>query len=99
MSQAIEFSSNIDEQLSRWLGAIPILLPILQRLNVVPIINRYCRCEADVDEGTVALIMALNRLMSPRPLPAFARTGLQGGRLDGGDSIGRHSWHFRRETA
>ncbi len=68
MSQAIEVSSNIDEQLSRWLGAIPVLLPILQRLNVVSIINRYCPCEADVDEGTVALIMALNRLMSPRPL-------------------------------
>ena len=68
MSQAIEFSSNIDEQLSRWLGAIPILLPILQRLNVVSIINRYCPCEADIDKGTVALIMALNRLMSPRPL-------------------------------
>lgn len=68
MSQAIEFSSNIDEQLSRWLGAIPILMPILQRLNVVSIINRYCPCEADVDEGTVALIMSLNRLMSPRPL-------------------------------
>jgi transposase len=68
MSQAIEFSSNIDEQLSRWLGAIPILLPILQNLNVTSIINRYCPCKADVDEGTVALIMALNRLMSPRPL-------------------------------
>ena len=68
MSQALEFSSNIDEQLSRWLGAIPILLPILQRLKVVSIINRYCPCEADVDEGTVAVIMALNRLMSPRPL-------------------------------
>ena len=68
MSQALEFSSNIDEQLSCWLGAIPVLVPILQRLNVVSIINRYCPCEADVDEGTVALIMALNRLMSPRPL-------------------------------
>ena len=68
MSQATEFSSNIDEQLSRWLGAIPVLMPILQRLNVVSIINRYCPCQADVDEGTVALIMALNRLMSPRPL-------------------------------
>ncbi len=68
MSQAIEFSSNIDEQLSLWLGAIPVLMPILQRLNVVSIINRYCPCQADVDEGTVALIMALNRLMSPRPL-------------------------------
>ena len=71
MSQALEFSSNIEEQLSRWLGAIPVLMPmkrLLQRVNVVPIINRYCPCEADVDEGTVALIMVLNRLMSPRPL-------------------------------
>ncbi len=68
MSQAVEFASNIDEQLSRWLGAMPILLPILQNLNVVSIINRYCPCQADVDEGTVALVLALNRLMSPRPL-------------------------------
>ena len=68
MNQAKKFASSIDTQLSRWLGAIPILIPILQRLNVVSIINRYCPCQADVDEGTVALILALNRLMSPRPL-------------------------------
>jgi transposase len=75
MSQAVEFASSIDEQLSRideqlsrWLGAIPVLIPIFQRLNVVSIINRYCPCQADVDEGTVALVLALNRLMSPRPL-------------------------------
>ncbi|MBN2231094.1 MAG: IS1634 family transposase [Candidatus Thorarchaeota archaeon] len=68
MSQAIEFASNVDKQLSRWLGAIPVLMPIFQNLNVVSIINRYCPCQADVDEGTVALVLALNRLMSPRPL-------------------------------
>jgi hypothetical protein len=42
MNQAKKFASSIDTQLSRWLGAIPILIPILQRLNVVSIINRYC---------------------------------------------------------
>jgi transposase len=68
MSQALEFSSNMDKQLSRWLGAIPVLMPILQSLNVVSVINRYCPCKADIDEGTVAVCMALNRLMSPRPL-------------------------------
>jgi hypothetical protein len=68
MSQAIEFASNVDKQLSRWLGAIPVLMPIFQNLDVVSIINRYCPCQADVDEGTVALVLALNRLMSPRPL-------------------------------
>jgi len=68
MNQAKIFASSIDTQLSNWLGAIPILIPIFQRLNVVSIINRYCPCQADVDEGTAALILALNRLMSPRPL-------------------------------
>jgi transposase len=68
MSQAVDFASNVDKQLSRWLGAIPVLMPIFQNLNVVSIINRYCPCQADVDEGTVALVLALNRLMSPRPL-------------------------------
>jgi hypothetical protein len=34
---AASFASNVDTQLSRWLGAIPILIPILQRLNVVSI--------------------------------------------------------------
>jgi len=68
MSQALEFSFGLDKQLSRWLGAIPVLIPLFQRLNVISIINRYCPCAANVDEGTVALILALNRLMAPRPL-------------------------------
>jgi len=68
MSQALAFSSRIEKHLSRWLGAIPVLVPIFQRLTVVSILNRYCPCQADVDEGTVALILALNRLSAPRPL-------------------------------
>lgn len=65
---AENFASNVDTQLSRWLGAIPILIPIIQSLDVVSIINRYCPSKADVNEGTVALVLTLNRLMSPRPL-------------------------------
>ena len=68
MSQADTFSSVVDKQLSKWLGAIPLLIPIFEKLNVVEIINRYCPCEADIDSGTVGLILTLNRLMSPRPL-------------------------------
>jgi hypothetical protein len=68
MSQAETFSSVVDKQLSKWLGAIPLLIPIFEKLNVVEILNRYCPCEADIDSGSVALILALNRLMSPRPL-------------------------------
>ena len=54
--------------MTRWLGAIPVLMPILQRLNIVEIINRYVKTEADVDSGSVALILALNRLVAPKPL-------------------------------
>ncbi len=48
MSQAIEFSSNIDEQLPRWLGAIPILLPILQRLMVSRVFSRELKCLSEL---------------------------------------------------
>jgi hypothetical protein len=65
---AENFSSNVDTQLSRWLGAIPILIPIIQSLDIVSIISRYCPSKADVNEGTTALVLTLNRLMSPRPL-------------------------------
>jgi len=68
MNQAMDFEANLDQQLSLFIGAFPVLIPIFRQLNVVSIINRYCPCEADIDEGTVALILALNRLMSPRPL-------------------------------
>ncbi len=68
MNLSQTFDANIDQQLTRWLGAIPVLMPILQRLNIVEIINKYVQTEADVDSGSVALILALNRLVSPKPL-------------------------------
>ncbi len=68
MNLSETFCTNVDQQLTRWLGAIPVLMPILKRLNVVCIINRYVKTEADVDNGTVALILALNRLLVPKPL-------------------------------
>jgi transposase len=68
MTLSETFCANVDQQLTRWLGAIPVLMPILKRLNLVSIINRYVKTEADVDSGTVALILALNRLLAPKPL-------------------------------
>jgi len=54
MNLSETFCGNIDQQLTRWLGSIPVLMPILKRLNLVEIINRYIKTEADVDNGTVA---------------------------------------------
>ncbi len=55
-------------QLRRYMGALPILYGLLEVLGVRQIINRHCPTAADVDHGTVALVMILNRLVAPRPL-------------------------------
>ena len=52
----------------RYLGALPVLYPLLEQLQVRTIINRYCPTESPVDHGTVTMVLVLNRLIAPRPL-------------------------------
>ena len=54
------------------LGALPVLVMLLQRLKVRETINRYCPTQGQVDHGAVALALVLNRLMAPRPLYKIA---------------------------
>jgi transposase len=49
-------------------GALPVLYALLETLQVRSIINRYCPTKGDVDHGTVATVLILNRLMFPLPL-------------------------------
>jgi len=55
-------------QLHRHLGALPVLYSLLEVLQVRDIINRHCPTAAEVDHGTVAVVLILNRLVAPRPL-------------------------------
>jgi transposase len=55
-------------QLSYQLGALPVLYALLETLKVRQVINRYCPTQGEVDHGTVALVLVLNRLMFPLPL-------------------------------
>ena len=55
-------------QLRRHLGALPVLYALLEILQVRQIINRHVPTAAQVDHGTVALVLILNRLSAPRPL-------------------------------
>ena len=59
-------------QLRRHLGALPVLYALLNVLQVRRIINRHCPTAAEVDHGTVAIVLVLNRLMAPRPLSRVA---------------------------
>lgn len=55
-------------QLRYQLGALPVLYALLETLHMRSIINRYCPTQGQVDHGTVALVLVLNRLMFPLPL-------------------------------
>jgi transposase len=70
--QAALLEASLDRELVRSLGAIPLLLPLLERLGVREIINRRCHpgdtALADLDLGLVTLLLVLNRLLAPTPL-------------------------------
>jgi transposase len=59
-------------QIRRQLGALPVLYALLEVLRVREIINCHCPTAAEVDHGTVATVLILNRLMAPRPLYRMA---------------------------
>jgi transposase len=66
MAQVVDWLTQA--QLRRHLGALPVLYGLLEVLQVRDIINRHCPTAAEVDHGTVALVLILNRLVAPRPL-------------------------------
>lgn len=66
MAQVVDLLTQ--SQLRRQLGALPALYALLDILQVRQTINRYCPTEAEVDHGTVALVLILNRLTAPRAL-------------------------------
>jgi transposase len=59
-------------QICYQLGALPVLYALLETLGVRQIINQYCPTQGEVDHGTTALVLILNRLMFPLPLYRIA---------------------------
>ena len=66
MAQVVDWLTS--SQLRYKLGALPVLYALLETLNVRHIINRHCPTRREVNHGTVALVLVLNRLMLPLPL-------------------------------
>ncbi len=66
MAQVVEWLTA--RQVQYQLGALPVLYALLETLKVRQIINRHCPSQAEVDHGTVAMVLVLNRLMFPLPL-------------------------------
>ena len=66
MAQVVDWLTA--KQVRYQLGALPVLYALLETLRVRQIINRHCPTRSEVDHGTVALVLLLNRLMLPLPL-------------------------------
>ncbi len=61
----------LEQHLVRTLGALPLLLPILERLGLREVVNQHCQpadSEADLDVGLMTLALVSNRLLAPQPL-------------------------------
>src|SRR3990172_3395506 len=69
---ADQFTAVSQRPRTRQLGAVPLLLPILEELGLCASVNQLRPCKAEIDLGRIAVLMALNRLMAPRPLSGIA---------------------------
>jgi hypothetical protein len=66
MAQVVEWLTA--KQVRYRVGALPVVYALLETLGVRAVINRHCPSQAEVDHGTVALVLVLNRLLFPLPL-------------------------------
>lgn len=65
---AAQFGRASQQLRARQLAAVPLVLPILEELDLCAMVNRLRPSKALADLGRLALLLALNRLLSPRPL-------------------------------
>jgi transposase len=76
LSGALSLAQVVDlvtqAQFRQHLGALPVLYALLESLQVRAVINRHCPTRAEVDHGTVALVLVLNRLVMPLPIYRIA---------------------------
>src|SRR5437870_9005342 len=70
--QAAAAEAALDRELILQLGALPLLLPLLERLGLREAVNRHCHptdtTERELDVGLVTGVLVLNRLLAPQPL-------------------------------
>jgi transposase len=69
---AAALEATLDQELILHLGALPLVLPVLDRLGLRARINRRCHPTdttlADLDLGLVTSVLVINRLLAPKPL-------------------------------
>lgn len=67
-SHADKFEQHVANQLSKWLGAIPVLCPILDQLEVAEYVDEHCPGTEEVIHSTVINTLVLTRLIAQKPM-------------------------------
>lgn len=62
------FEATLSNGTTCQIGALPVIYPILEALELREIVNTLCYTRADIDLGRIAELMTLNRLLAPQPL-------------------------------
>lgn len=70
--QAAAIDAQVDRHLVRRLAAVPLLVPVMEKLGVRAEVNQRCHPQGaltpDLDLGRVVEVVVYNRLLAPRPL-------------------------------
>ncbi|GAC1398221.1 MAG: hypothetical protein NVSMB65_16810 [Chloroflexota bacterium] len=70
--QAAALDAALDSALVRQLGAVPVVLPLVEQLDLRGVVNRRCHPTEEsagaVDVGLSTVVLVLNRLLAPQPL-------------------------------
>jgi len=70
--QAAALEAALDQEVVRHLGAVPLLLPILEQLGLRERVNAHLAPSGsqagDLDLGQVIQVLVCNRLLAPKPL-------------------------------
>lgn len=72
-SQAVQFGQALSTLQPRQIGALPLLQPILDTLQLRALTNATVPGQADIDLGQILVILTLNRLLAPQPLYQLQR--------------------------
>jgi transposase len=67
-SHAVRFGPSLGTLHTRQIGAVPLILPILNALRLRALTNATVVGQADLDLGQILVILTLNRLLAPQPL-------------------------------
>jgi transposase len=68
VAQVLVMKGQAAGKVTYTLGGVHLVLTYLERLGMAEVVNRYCQRQGELSEGTVFVVLVVNRLLFPLPL-------------------------------